>query len=117
MNAQSQAMLHCMITIPIAHLAPSSLLTEATAATHGVYSRQKTKNAIAVSGVKIFDTTAPPVNKTLIVDTTLSLAINPEISAEDNLQSPNPSGSKNGAIAPETPAKILSFESETIDKL
>ena len=40
-NAATQAITHCPITTPTAHLLPSSLLMDAIAATNGVYRRQK----------------------------------------------------------------------------
>jgi len=45
--------------------------------------------------------------------TTLSLAVNPVISAVEILQSLNPSGAKTGAINPPISARRLSFESVT----
>ena len=52
-------------------------------------------------------------NKTDSVDTTLSFAINPVMSAVEIRQSPKPSGQKSGAITPAAIARILSFESVT----
>ena len=52
-------------------------------------------------------------NNTFNVDTTLSLAIKPEIRAVEIRQSPNPIGAKIGAIQPANHAKILSLESDT----
>lgn len=52
-KAHIHAMIHCPITMPKAHLLPSSRLTEAIAATHGVYSRQKTSRDAAATGDKI----------------------------------------------------------------
>ena len=54
--------------------------------------------------------------RTVNVETTLSLAINPVISAVEIRQSPKPSGAKIGAIKPEITAKMLSSEDETMCK-
>ena len=48
------------------------------------------------------------------VETTLSLAMKPVISAVEMRQSPKPSGAKIGAIQPATTARMLSCESVTI---
>ena len=50
-NAATQAITHCPITTPTAHLLPSSLLMDAIAATHGVYKRQNTSRLAADTGV------------------------------------------------------------------
>ena len=50
-NAATQAITHCPITTPTAHLLPSSLLMDAIAATHGVYRRQNTRRLAADTGV------------------------------------------------------------------
>ena len=50
-NAQIQAIAHWPTTIIVAHLPPSSLLTAATAAIQGVYSKQNTKSEAAATGV------------------------------------------------------------------
>lgn len=47
------------------------------------------------------------------VDTTLSFAINPVISAVEIFQFPKPSGRNTGAMIPATTARILSLESAT----
>ena len=49
-NAAIQAITHCPITTPAAHLPPSSRFTEAIAATQGVYKRQKVRRHTAASG-------------------------------------------------------------------
>ncbi len=46
-NAAIHATTHCQITTPMAHFAPSSLLIDAMAATHGVYNRQNTRRLAA----------------------------------------------------------------------
>ena len=110
-HAATQAITHCQITTPTAHLLPSSLLTEAIAATHGVYNRLNTRMEAAVADdntVLIF-----PPNNTPNVDTTLSLAINPLINAVQMRQSPMPSGLNNGTSHPAIIASILSAESFT----
>ena len=107
-KAQIHAMPHWATTIPIAHLPPSSLLIDAIAATHGVYKRQNTKSEIAPSGV-IFEIILLVVpSNTDKVETTLSLAIKPAISAVEILQSPNPKGTNRGAINPAITASMLS---------
>ena len=55
-------------------------------------------------------------NSTVKVDTTLSFAIKPVMSAVEMRQSPKPSGAKIGAIHPAMTAKMLSLESETMLK-
>ena len=57
--------------------------------------------------------TSPP-NKTVSVDTTLSLAVNPVISAVETFQSPKPSGANKGAnIPPNNASKLSSAEAAT----
>ena len=51
-NAKSHAIPHCRATMPAAHLTPSSLLIDATAAIHGVYKRQNTSNENAAADDK-----------------------------------------------------------------
>ena len=81
------------------------------AATHGVYKRQNVRKASAEELERI-DTRLPSVEKsTRRVDTTLSFAIKPVISAVENFQSPKPSGANKGEIKPAIVAKILSLES------
>ena len=104
---------HCPITIAKAHPVPSSLRTDAMAATHGVYSRQKTSSAIALTGVRISIIAAVPPKRTDIVETTLSFAIKPVTSAVEILQSSNHIGVNSGAIYPEITARMLSCESFT----
>ena len=96
-----------------AHFPPSSRFIEAIAATQGVYKRQNTKSAIAFTGDMIPSKNDVFGISTESVDTTLSLAINPQISAVHIRQSPNPAGEKTGAITPAMDAKILDFESST----
>ena len=52
-------------------------------------------------------------NSTDKVETTLSFAIKPVISAVEIRQSSKPSGAKTGAILPEMTARMLSLESAT----
>ena len=115
-KATIHAMTHCQITIPIAHLPPSSLFIAAIAATQGVYKRQKTNREAAPSGVIVAIKLSVPPNNTDNVDTTLSFAINPAISAVEILQFPNPRGTNKGVIKPAMTASILSLESLTILK-
>ena len=113
-NAATQAITHCPITTPTAHLLPSSLLMDAIAATHGVYKRQNTSRLAADTGVIQPSSTEVCPKRTDNVDTTLSFAMNPVISAVDILQSPNPIGANTGAITLATVARILSCESLTM---
>ena len=62
-----------------------------------------------------WDTLSP--KRTIKDDTTLSLAMNPEIRAVQILQSPRPRGAMMGAIQPATMARMLSFSSVTMEKL
>ena len=87
---------------------------DAIAATHGVYRRQNTSRLAADIGVIQPSSTEVCPKRTDNVDTTLSFAMNPVISAVDILQSPNPIGAKTGAITLATVARILSCESLTI---
>ncbi len=88
-NAAIHATTHCPSTTYAAHFAPSSLLIDAIAATHGVYNRQKTNRLAAATGVIAPVSSAVLPKSTESVDTTLSFAINPVISAVEILQSPN----------------------------
>ena len=110
-NAAIHATIHCPSTTYAAHFAPSSLLIDAIAATHGVYNRLNTRMEAAVAD----DNTVLilPPNNTPNVDTTLSLAINPLINAVQMRQSPMPSGLNNGTSHPAIIASILSAESFT----
>ena len=83
------------------------------AATQGVYNRQNTSRLAAASGVIAAKRFAVSPNRTEIVDTTLSFAMKPVISAVEILQSPNPSGVNTGAITPATMARMLFCESVT----
>ena len=86
------------------------------AATHGVYSRQKT-NRLAADREVILDTSVLVFPKRIdSVETTLSFAKNPVIRAVAIRQSPSPIGCINGAIRPEIIARILSLESVTMFK-
>ena len=82
--------------MPSAHLPPSSRRTEAMAATQGVYSRQNTSSGTAVPSVS--SEVIPSPTSTIRVETTLSLAMKPVISAVEMRQSPKPRGLKMGAI-------------------
>ena len=115
-NAAAHAITHCPTTTTAVHFPPSSRLIDATAATHGVYKRQNTNNEAAVNGVSMLNNIVFDGMSTDNVDTTLSFAINPVISAVEILQSPNPNGLKIGAIIPATEARILFWESATILK-
>ena len=76
-SAATQAVAHCQITIPAAYFVPSSRRTEAMAATQGVYSRENTSMEAAAAGTRNAETLLP--NRISMVDTTLSLAMKPEI--------------------------------------
>ena len=113
-NAATHAIKHCQTTNPTAHFPPSSLFTEAIAATHGVYNKLNTSKEAAARGDNA--EAIPPPNKTYNVDTTLSFAIKPLIKEVQIRQSPNPNGWKTGTKNPDTAAKILFAESSTIFK-
>ena len=51
-RAHSHATAHWLTTMMVAHLPPSSRLTDATAAMQGVYSRQNTSRGAACAGVR-----------------------------------------------------------------
>lgn len=106
--AQIHAIAHCSNATPTAHFPPSSCLTAAIAAAHGVYNRQNIRRAAAVDGLMTACSAAVVPKSTVKVDTTLSFAKNPVTSAVQILQSPNPSGTNSGATSPDTAAKILS---------
>ena len=112
-SAQTHAITHCPTTTPTAHFPPSSRRMEAMAATQGVYSRQKTKREATASGVSATMSCSVLPNRTDSVETTLSLAINPAISAVETRQSPKPRGTKRGEITPAMTAKMLFWESAT----
>ena len=96
------------------HLLPSSCLTAAMAATHGVYNNEKTKKTNAVNELNKFPiVSVEPPKSTVRVLTTLSFAVKPVIKAVETLQSPNPSGLKIGAITPPKIANKLSDEFAT----
>ena len=68
------------------------------AATQGVYSSVNTKNTNAVPGVNMAERLAvSPPSSTVRVETTLSLAVKPVISAAETRQSPKPKGRNTGA--------------------
>lgn len=93
-SAIIHAIAHCINTVTAAERTlPSSRFTVAIAATHGVYSSVNTRNTIAVNGVKsvCICETSPP-SRRVRVETTLSFAVRPVMSAVDALQSPKPSG-------------------------
>ena len=104
-NAATHETRHCHTTTHTAHFPPGSLLIEEIAATHGVYRSEKTRSAAAEADV-IADVT-PFSNRTPRVDTTLSFAIKPDISAVHILQSPSPTGAIRGARNPATFASML----------
>ena len=86
---------------------------EAIAATHGVYSRQNTSRLTAARGVRQARMSEVEPNSTVKVETTLSFAMKPEMSAVEMRQSPKPIGRKIGAITPAIIARMLCEESST----
>ena len=111
-NAATHAITHCHITTTSAHFLPSSRFTDAIAATQGVYSSENTSIEPAASDdIYIFISSPKSIS---IVDTTLSLAINPLNSETIMRQSPSPSGSISGSKRLAAPARILSSASLTI---
>ena len=100
-------MTHCPTATAIAHFPPSSRLTDAIAAAHGVYKRQNTKSDAAPVSVRLPCSAAVLPNKTVSVDTTLSFAIKPETNAVTIRQSPKPTGTNIGASIPAIFARIL----------
>ena len=112
-KAAIQAMAHCPKQTVTAHFVPSSRLMAVKEAIHGVYSRQKTRRAMAQDGVSITARADLDGTKIFKVETTLSFAMIPVISAVENLQSSNPSGLNIGEILPAISAKRLSLESFT----
>ena len=115
-KAASHATRHWKATTHRAQPAPSSRFTALMAATQGVYSRQKVKREAAARGVSTFSASEFVPNSTPRVDTTLSLAIKPEIRAVEIRQSPKPSGAKTGASSPAMAASMLSEEFSTISR-
>ena len=104
-------MAHWAAATPAAARAlPISRRTAAMAATQGVYSSVNTKNTVAVNGVNSVPSAAvSPPSSTVSVETTLSLAVNPVISAVETRQSAKPSGANSGAIHdPTIASKLLS---------
>ena len=57
-----------------------------------------------------------PPSRTVKVETTLSLAIKPEISAVEIRQSPKPNGANTGEITPAMAASMLSEEFSTMSR-
>ena len=92
-------------------MTPNSRLTEAIAATQGVYSRQKTSSEAAAAGVMTAAMPPSAPNSTSSTETTLSFAMNPLMSEVTIRQSPRPSGIKSGVSSPAIEAKMLSCES------
>ena len=84
--------------------------------TRCIYKSENTKSAAAVSGVIAARRFAVSPNRIDKVDTTLSFAINPVMSAVEIRQSPNPRGANTGAISPAAAARRLSYESVTTFK-
>ena len=107
-------MAHCKSTTANAHVPPSSLLIETIAAIHGVYSRQNTNRLAADNGVMLETRLLVFPKRMDNVETTLSFARNPVISAVVIRQSPRPIGCIKGAARPEIIARMLSFESVTM---
>ena len=112
-TAASHAIVHCSNITSSAHFPPSSRFIDAMAATQGVYKRQNTRSAIALTGEMIPSRKDVFGISTESVDITLSLAINPHIRAVQIRQSPNPAGEKTGDITPAIEARMLDFESST----
>ena len=83
------------------------------AATQGVYSRQKASRLAAARGVMVASSCWVEPKSTDRVETTLSLAIKPEMRAVEMRQSPKPRGAKTGAIQPAITARMLCWESAT----
>ena len=108
-NDAAHATMQCHMTMKHAHLPPSSLLTDATAAIHGVYKRLNTRRDAAVMGLIAFSTPSP--NSTVSVVTTLSFAMKPENREVTILQSPNPIGRNTGTRIPDISARMESDES------
>ena len=69
-----------------------------------------------MNGVNIVERAAvSPPSSTVSVETTLSLAVKPVISAVEARQSPKPSGAKTGAIRlPSIASRLLSAEAATL---
>ena len=109
----TQAVKHWNRTMKRAHLLPNSRFTEAIAATHGVYKRQNVRRQMPASGDRVLTRVSGVPKRMVMVDTTLSFAIKPVISAVEIRQSPNPRGRKAGAMNPAMEARMLSLESAT----
>ena len=108
-NDAAHATKQCHTTIKHAHLPPSSLLTDAIAATQGVYRRLNTRRDAAVTELIAFPTPSP--NSTVSVVTTLSFAMKPENREVTILQSPKPIGRNTGTRIPDISARMESDES------
>ena len=82
-NAISHAIRHCTNTvINAAPLPPISRFTVAIAATQGVYNKVNTRKTIAPKGVnKVGNADTSPPSRTVSVETTLSFAVKPVMSA------------------------------------
>ena len=115
-SAHAHAITHCRTIMASAHRPPSSRLTAAIAATHGVYRRQNTRSDAADAGDSASVSSSPGPNSTVKVDTTLSFAMKPVISAVEIRQSPKPSGMNTGVMIFAAAASMLSFESPTMLK-
>ena len=74
----------------------------------GVYSKQNTSRGAAAAGESAAPSAAEEPYRMVRVETTLSLAMKPVISAVDTRQSAKPSGAKRGAMQLATSAKMLS---------
>ena len=106
-RAHSHATAHWFTTMMVAHLPPSSRLTEATAAMQGVYSRQNTSSGAACAGVRAAVRAAVEPKRMSSEDTTLSFAMKPVMRAVEMRQSAKPSGANSGAISPAMRARML----------
>ena len=89
---------------------PPSRRTVAMAATHGVYSETNARKARALAVVNIAETFAAPAS-CASVETTFSLAMNPQATAVAQRQSPKPSGANSGAMTPPRAASRLCWAS------
>ena len=100
MKLTNHAIAHWYITSIKASLRPNSFLIDDTAAIHGVYNKQKIIYDIALAFVKNKVILFAPI-RTFIVDTTVSFAMNPDISDITDCQLPKPRGLKIGATNPD----------------
>ena len=90
---------------------PSSRLSAATAATHGILSSEKLINAHAACGDIISRTLCAEPMSIPSVLTVVSRATSPLISATQQRQSPSPSGENINETAPPILPSILSLAS------